>query len=283
MCVIILSKSGKLPDKDKFRIAHENNPDGFGVMWSENGQAKTIHGLFSFDECWETLESLQDIPWCMHLRFMTAGRTQLSQCHPFQVSSKDQTGRDIWMVHNGTMFWLSQQVKTYGGSKSDTEVFAEGLREALRRYDEPDKVLFSEPVKAKMLKKLESYNKLVFMTDKGHFEIFNEGSGRWLSRNMWSSNTYSFIPGYRTVQKQTKQEQEDALADFLGDFKEEYDSLARSDENGFRGYVTRAARRDLKRQGRDTTKAKERSARMSLVTDDSKYYYDPRFNWGGNG
>lgn len=271
MCVIILSKNGKLPDKDKFKIAYENNPDGFGVMWADRGQAKTIHGLFSFDECWETLESLRGTPWCLHLRFATAGRKALSQCHPFQVSSKKQSGQDIWMVHNGTMFWLSQQVKSYGGDKSDTEIFAEGLREALSRHNEPDKVLFSEPVKTKMLKKLELFNKLVFMTDNGHFEIFNEGSGRWLSRTMWTSNTYSFEEGYRSKAKNTKLESSTAIKDFIGDYKE---------EAKLRGSISRVARRNLRKQGIDAEKAKERAARAALVTDDSRYYYDPRFNWG---
>ncbi len=89
MCIILLSQNGKLPDKDMLRVAHENNPDGFGVMWVKNGRVKTKKGLFTFDQVWDSLVDLEGIPWSMHLRFVTRGEKVDDQCHPFQITSKN--------------------------------------------------------------------------------------------------------------------------------------------------------------------------------------------------
>lgn len=265
MCIILLSQNGNLPNKDMLRVAHENNPDGFGVMWVKNGRVQTKHGLFSFDQVWESLVDLEGIPWSMHLRYVTRGKRVESQCHPFQITSKNQSGRDIWMMHNGTFMFLNERVKAFGNSKSDTEVFANSLSEVLKSKPNPDKVLFSEPVQANMRKKIESWNKMVFLTDEGRFEIFNQQEGLWLTEDMWASNDYSFKVGHRLPKYKTP------AAHKLDTYLLSQETIRRmrkaspaSDEapadiSGFKGYVTRRDRiRD--RQSRVTT-------------------YDPRFKW----
>lgn len=197
MCIIMLSEVGDLPNKDKLKVAYDNNPHGFGVMWVEDGRVQTEHGLYTFEQVWETLERLEGTPWCMHLRWVTRGKLSVNQCHPFQISSKALSGRDIWMMHNGTFMFLNEKVAAFGGLKSDTECFADGLREILRGHLQPAKVLFSDQIQRNMKRKIEPFNKMVFLTDEGHFKIFNQEAGEWLNNSMWVSNTYSFQVGYR--------------------------------------------------------------------------------------
>jgi hypothetical protein len=269
MCIIILSHDGNLPDKDMLRTAYENNPDGFGVMWVDNGRVQTKHGLFTFDQVWESLEDLEGIPWSMHLRYVTRGKRVVTQCHPFEVSSKRQSGRDIWMMHNGTFMFLNERVKAYGGLKSDTEVFANYLAEILRSKQNPDKVLFSSQVQENMKKKVESFNKMVFLTDEGRFEVFNEEGGVWLDNDMWASNTYSFQDGYREPVYKTPAARE--LDRFLLAQNKSTKKTTRSADkvvvdSPFKGYVTR----------------NERKGRIE-ASSKSNVIYDPRFKWNALG
>jgi len=258
MCIIILSKEGKLPDKEKLRVAHLNNPDGFGVMWVADGRVKTKHGLFTFDQVWTALKTLEGIPWCMHLRYVTRGSKTLTQCHPFQVSSKDLNGRDIWMVHNGTFMFLKKEKE-----RSDTQAFASNLFEVLRGKKNPDEVLFSEYVQTNMKKKIESWNRMVFLTDEGRFEIFNQEAGLWLDDSTWASNDYSFDAGHRLPKYKTPAAHEldrHLLSQGNGSRYRLSPAIpSRVSNDGFKGYVTR---RDRK-----------------LQRELDKVNYDPRFKW----
>lgn len=195
MCIIIHSKHGDLINKDELYTAYENNPHGFGLMWAEGGRVQVHHDVCDFDTIWETLLDIEGIPHALHFRWVTRGELTLDQCHPFQVTDKDQSGRDIFMMHNGTLYFLNSHVQAFSGRKSDTQIFAEHTGEILRSKSDP-RVLFSERVQSNMHKRIRSHNKMLFLTDEGEWHYFNRNQGAE-NEDFWVSNVYSFEPGYR--------------------------------------------------------------------------------------
>lgn len=198
MCIIVHSKNGNLPDYSRMKVAFDNNPHGFGIMQADGGEIYVHRGVAdSFDDIWEELELVEGKPWVMHLRWVTRGTKGTRQCHPFKIADKRASGSDIYMMHNGTFFFLDDAVKKFKGSKSDTEVFSMHMSEMLRQYSDAKTVLFSHSVQSKMRSKIGNHNRIVFMTDDGSVRIFNREAGVEDS-DFWFSNAYSFENGYRT-------------------------------------------------------------------------------------
>jgi hypothetical protein len=120
-----------------------------------------------------------------------------------------------------------------------------------------------------MKKKVESFNKMVFLTDEGRFEVFNEEGGVWLDNDMWASNTYSFQDGYREPVYKTPAARE--LDRFLLAQNKSTKKTTRSADkvvvdSPFKGYVTR----------------NERKGRIE-ASSKSNVIYDPRFKWNALG
>ena len=202
MCIIVNSKRGELPPKDKLHTAYVNNPHGCGIMWADQGEVKVTQGVWKFDQIWEHLEALEGTPYAMHRRWVTRGKLGDAQCHPFRLTEKSLQGRDIWMMHNGTMFFLNNEVKKFNDRKSDTQIFAGHLAEVLRGQSDPE-ILFSDDVQDKMKSSMGGHNRLLFMTDEGKTHILNRSQGVEDSE-FWYSNDYSFEKGYRVNQAITK-------------------------------------------------------------------------------
>lgn len=195
MCIIIQSKTGALPEKDNLRLAYDNNPHGFGLMWAEDDQVEVIHGILDFEQIWQSLQYVKGNPFALHFRWVTRGELEHNQCHPFQIGSRDTHGEDIWMMHNGTFFFLNSEVRKWQGQKSDTQLFATHLGTVLQG-EKSSEVLFSKHVQENMKRKIGKHNKMIFLTDDGRMEIFNESAGKH-DHDFWYSNVYSFISGYR--------------------------------------------------------------------------------------
>jgi hypothetical protein len=107
VCLIIQRPAHAKLDFEKFKTAVENNPDGFGISAAEGfGELITIRDVSKWktDELFKLVdEEFIDVPLLVHLRYTTAGATNLRNAHPFPVLEYATDGVDLRMAHNGTL------------------------------------------------------------------------------------------------------------------------------------------------------------------------------------
>jgi predicted glutamine amidotransferase len=197
MCLIAYNPFGMKLNKGLMRTAYDNNPDGFGIVWlDDDNELSTIKDISDFKTLWTILGYLEGYYYSLHLRYRTKGEISVDQCHPFQVLNRKDHGRDMYLMHNGTIFGLNHK------EKSDTQMFAEILREIYERkfFDRSVKDFYdfldggSETI--------GSFNRILLMTNNS-IKILNKSEG--ISHDdVWYSNYYSFIKDYRKSQKEAR-------------------------------------------------------------------------------
>lgn len=191
MCLIIYNSNGSKVPEHHIRIAHENNPHGFGIMWAQNGEVKTHRALLDADEIVDIMKDMEGIPYVVHFRYRTRGPISKDMAHPFKVLSKKNDGHDLFMMHNGTFMFLKADEE-----ESDSAKFAKHLRGALRVYGSDS--LFDKAQLSRMANRVGAVNKLVFLRGDGKIALVNKNAG-WQDGALWYSNTYSLKPAYRTT------------------------------------------------------------------------------------
>lgn len=187
MCLIAYNPNGVMLDKDRMHLAFKNNRDGAGFMWRmEDGRIETVRGFMDFDEVWNWMELLRNMPYAVHFRFRTRGALTEQQCHPFEILNNEKDGLDLVMMHNGTL-----SLKSYANDeRSDTQLFADILHNEIRDWEDP-RDIFLTPVVRQLEKTIGSSNKVVLMGSNGKDAILHEDFGFWQDR-VWYSNRYSF-------------------------------------------------------------------------------------------
>lgn len=189
MCLIIANPNGRLVAEAYIDNAFSTNHDGFGVMWSKDGELKIRRGLFNRGQVKEILHRFHDTetPYVAHFRYATHGTLNATNCHPFPIV--DDLG-GIAMVHNGTLTGK----KWRDPLRSDTNLLAEKIKTHILREDFVSKSLFADSasVVSDRYKEAIGSDKLVFMNGYGEMSILNEKNGHWMN-GIWFSNLYSII------------------------------------------------------------------------------------------
>lgn len=116
MCIIAAKNKGiAMPDEKILRNCFEHNPDGAGVMWTENNSVNIRKGFMSYKAFNDFIVNLnnriclKDTAMVMHFRITTHGSTNPQSCHPFPVSGKIRDVKktsiktDIGAAHNGVI------------------------------------------------------------------------------------------------------------------------------------------------------------------------------------
>lgn len=205
MCLIVSSEKGKLIDLADLKIAFDNNPDGAGIMWFEEGRVHQMHTLpKSFAEVRDLAEMKVGFPHAIHLRYCTRGKVNEENCHPFSVLNKDAgDDNDLTLMHNGTFQWLTLTDEHKKLDWSDTAAFAGRLQKNLRESKVTSKIhldhLFDDDVVERFSKRVQTWNKVVFLDSQGRWSYLNKTQGD-IRNDMWYSNTYSLKAGYRDKQ-----------------------------------------------------------------------------------
>lgn len=205
MCLIVSSENGKLIDLTDLEIAYNNNPDGAGVMWFEDGRVHQLHTVpNSFAEVRDLAYHVAGKPHAMHLRYCTRGKINHDNCHPFTVLNKDQgDDHDLTLMHNGTFQWITFTEEHKKLDWSDTAVFAGRLQKNLREHKSTSKIqldhIFDGQIVERLSKRVSSWNKVVFLDSNGRWSYLNKSAGE-IRHEMWYSNTYSLKVGYRDKQ-----------------------------------------------------------------------------------
>ena len=60
MCIIVAKRSGiPMPDRTILHTCFENNPDGAGVMWTEDHKVHIRKGFMTVDDFRKSIEKLR--------------------------------------------------------------------------------------------------------------------------------------------------------------------------------------------------------------------------------
>jgi predicted glutamine amidotransferase len=190
MCLLTFIPDYVSPDMDRFKVAAQANPDGFGFAISTGKSIVTCHSM-NFDEVANKFIDLRPThngPAIFHFRWATHGSETVSNCHPFFL------GRDNQSVvgHNGILPVAIPK----GDVRSDTKVFAQDIMPSVGGILSLDDDEY--------FKKLEAWSKgskLVFLTNhedaKQDFYILNEKDGHWDKDMWWSNHSYEAVT-YKT-------------------------------------------------------------------------------------
>jgi glutamine amidotransferase len=195
MCLLTFMQAGTTANIEHLSNGAWNNDDGFGFAVHAGDHIIKGHGMV-FDT---VLDKFLEVrrkhhgPALFHSRITTHGKTNVDNCHPFQVGDDHRTV----LGHNGM---LPIEVPR-NGERSDTRIFAETYLPSLGgvyALDDPD--TFSS------LEKWSSGSKLVVITAdpwaNRDWYILNEQDGHWDSDGVWwSNNSYknryvSYSTGY---------------------------------------------------------------------------------------
>ena len=103
MCIIIQRKPEFVIPYDKFEASVLNNPDGYGLAFNGDKGLEVIRSPTApdIDKLYRFInEELIDKELMLHLRFTTAGATNLRNAHPFPILEKRTDGIDLRMCHS---------------------------------------------------------------------------------------------------------------------------------------------------------------------------------------
>ena len=191
MCLIIQATKPEVITENMMNCAYLNNDDGFGLMFANKGKVH-VHKLGkpksfkSINKLWDSYKNL-DVPVGLHFRFNTNGESSKAMSHPYQILSKEESSRDLWLMHNGPQL----PTPMIDDNKSDTHQFVKWVLKP-QLLNEPE--LLYNPDWQEMLSDMIGSDKLLFLDSKTEeFTIINEEQGK-TTDDMWLSNTYSLEP-----------------------------------------------------------------------------------------
>src|SRR3990167_887180 len=194
MCIIIYKPAGRKLFPETIRRSFDNNADGSGFAYVENGTITTQRGFFTLDAFNEAYKPHELKQALLHFSIKTHGDLSEQNCHPHIVTP------NMVFAHNGVIFRMPHHKE-----KSDTLLFNDLLMKNLVRiygkkivFDKYFKVLLSEYVGS---------SKMVFLTNIGQVSIIGEKDGVWDSGCWFSNDSYSREPYQYTEPKSIDNDQ----------------------------------------------------------------------------
>jgi len=174
-----------LQKKDSPKITYKNflnysqrNPDGFGLMYINN-EKLVIFKTMEREKLWRKyIKIYSDFNKTsvigIHFRLGTGGKTNIENCHPFKVND------NIAMMHNG-VFSMVTSTPDY----SDTYIFNKDICTPLG-----NDILENKSTQFFLKDAIGNSNKVIFISSKGEYIIFNEDMGEWKDNIWYSFKTY---------------------------------------------------------------------------------------------
>lgn len=178
MCIAILNLQSILSE-DVFKYSFENNNDGIGIAFIENGKIRTFKDMNDYINVYIMYLKARensDLPIMIHSRIGTSGNKDLKNCHPFLITES------LSFCHNGII-----DVDEIDKNVSDTVHFVRFLQ----TLQNPENVLnqfsyeylFAESIAG-------SGSKFVFLHNNGNYQIINEQNGEWIDDTWFSNSSY---------------------------------------------------------------------------------------------
>lgn len=200
MCIIVAKEKGvKLPSKSVLKTCFDNNEDGAGIMYVQDGKVVIDKGYMNFNDFYKRIQKLKkrlnsdltDKAIVFHFRIGTSGENDKKTTHPFPISKNSEDLRktyfktDLGVAHNGI---ISNYV--YGKDLSDTQNF---VIDFISVFKELDKKFFLNESVMKLIEK-EANSKLCFLDNKENIYYigeFKEEDGVKYSNNSYKENIYA--------------------------------------------------------------------------------------------
>lgn len=206
MCLLLNIPANHIFSDAELADFYNYNPDGIGVMWSENNIINTVKLVP------KTLQDIKDFynqyvigkACSVHFRWRTHGDTDLANCHPYQVFGEED-GYPLYLMHNGVLATGNAN----DTSKSDTWHFIEDI---IKPALQADPTQFMAPWFQTLIESfIGKSNKFVMMDAYGNAVTFNESSGVYVGE-VWYSNTYAWSapkPSYTSWKSSWRYDDED--------------------------------------------------------------------------
>ena len=281
MCLIIKTDNPSQLHKGLLETAYENNSDGFGVMFCNNGKLHThkiVPKTFKdIEKLWDKYKNV-DSGMGIHFRFNTNGDTNRAMSHPFEVLSKAKgDDRDMWVMHNGPQL----PTPMIDNNKSDTHQFVKWV---LRPQLSANPKLLHNAEWQEMIEELIGTDKLLFLDGKTkEFVVYNEDQGKEIDNVGWLSNTYSVQPSSYGVRDKYYDFETNTMKDVA---KDKYSWTYDDDDWGYTSYgggYRRTSPQKFTGQASgkviDYTADKGGQVDTKAVEDDSLMYNGKHLQW----
>ena len=196
MCIILTCEKFVRPSHETLETCFNNNPDGAGIMYCDDGSVVTEKG---FMELADLEEAIADVPndsrLVIHMRIATSGGVNAGTCHPFPIWNDLELLHypsiicTAAIAHNGVISHMPTDDKL---GISDTVSFVKDIVWPMYRDEGITKSVL------RRIKKAASGNRFAVMTNDG--EVYRLGTG-WetvtkgiqASNNSWSYDKYSYL------------------------------------------------------------------------------------------
>lgn len=172
MCVAIVKPKNAVITDDTLRNCFDNNPDGAGYAYLDNGRIILRKGFFDIESFLEAYhaDAVNDRQALVHFRITTRGDDSADNCHPFPLAQGA-------LVHNGTIHGLGKR----GEGKSDTAMFAEMIHGIDAAHLEAMRPMIEDYVRG---------SRIAVLTAEGQFIVYH--ANEWLEHNgaLYSNDGY---------------------------------------------------------------------------------------------
>lgn len=185
MCIAVVVPKGLTLSDKVLSNCWENNSDGAGFMYAEDGVLHVQKGFMTFKSFLEAYEPHKSKGGVLHFRIKTHGALNEINTHPFIVDD------NLAFVHNGV-------ISDFGCKDfSDTWHFNENVIKLIR--EQFSNFLSVKPIKELIGKRI-GWSKLAFLDNLGNTTIINEDKGEmssdgvWFSNNSWNREPFVWEP-----------------------------------------------------------------------------------------
>ena len=181
MCIIIYKPQGVDVPKDRLLQSNLKHPHGSGIAWADGKRVKIKKGFNDFGAFLDHYKKVKKYACIIHFRYMTEGKEQASNCHPFQL------GKSLAVAHNGTI----RGIDGVSEDVSDTRAFVTNyLRPMIKMKPNWAYTQSGQRWMKTIINANNATNKLCFMNRHGTPAFVNGDLGHWSMECWYSNKTY---------------------------------------------------------------------------------------------
>lgn len=196
MCIILSCEPGCRPDAKTLDTCMTNNPDGAGLMWTENGMVQVCKGLFTMSDLVSVFDYIPtEAPLAIHMRIATSGGIDYGTCHPFPITDNLEAlhATDLEcpfaVMHNGVIATMPTDEKA---GISDTVSFVRSVLYPMTIHGRSS--IMSKTARMR-IRRAAPNNRFCIMSKSG--DVARIGKG-WetVQRGVYASNdSWAFVYG----------------------------------------------------------------------------------------
>lgn len=176
MCIIAALPANVEIDKETFMTCWDNNDDGFGMMYVDNGKVVIEKSMIK-KVAWRIYNRVRqhypDSAKVLHWRIGTHGTRDLFNCHPFVIHQDE-----LCFVHNGIITNVADDPLKL---RSDTQMF----NDLILKHLPP--TFYKDPVYIELIEEYIGLSKLVFLDKNNEIYIVKKRLGK-MEGDVWFSN-----------------------------------------------------------------------------------------------